>query len=43
MKATNRGKTSIIMKPNGVKLGLIRQIIARFQIKGFQLCGIKLN
>jgi nucleoside-diphosphate kinase len=35
-------KTFIMVKPDGVQRGLIGEIIARFEKKGFQLVGAKL-
>ncbi|KPC68183.1 nucleoside diphosphate kinase [Thermoactinomyces vulgaris] len=35
-------KTFIMVKPDGVQRGLIGEIVARFEKKGFQLVGAKL-
>merc|ERR1719464_1002648 len=35
-------RTFIMIKPDGVQRGLIGQIIARFETKGFKLVGMKL-
>ena len=37
-----RERTYIMIKPDGVQRGLIGQIIARFETKGFQLVGMNL-
>lgn len=35
-------KTFLMVKPDGVQRNLIGEIVARFEKKGFQLCGAKL-
>lgn len=35
-------KTFLMVKPDGVQRNLIGEIVARFERKGFQLCGAKL-
>merc|ERR1712206_5281 len=35
-------RTFIMIKPDGVQRGLVGQIIARFETKGYQLAGMKL-
>lgn len=36
-------RTFIMIKPDGVQRGLVGQIIARFEAKGYQLVGLKLK
>jgi nucleoside-diphosphate kinase len=38
---TNRERTFIAIKPDGVQRGLIAEIIARFEKRGYKLVGIK--
>ena len=38
-----RERTYIMIKPDGVQRGLIGNIIARFEAKGFQLKGLKMT
>ena len=42
MQATQKERTYIMIKPDGVQRGLIGQILARFETKGFKLVGMKL-
>ena len=42
MVDTQRERTFIMIKPDGVQRGLIGQIISRFETKGFKLVGMKL-
>ena len=41
--APKRERTFIMIKPDGVQRGLIGQIVARFETKGFKLVGMKLT
>jgi len=34
-------RTFIMVKPNGVTRGLVGEVIARFERRGFTLCGLK--
>ena len=43
MQATQKERTYIMIKPDGVQRGLIGQIVARFETKGFKLVGMKLT
>ena len=40
--AAPKERTFIMIKPDGVQRGLIGQILARFEQKGFKLCAMKL-
>ena len=42
MVEQNKERTFIMIKPDGVQRGLIGQIMARFETKGFKLVGMKL-
>lgn len=42
MQAAQRERTYIMIKPDGVQRGLVGQIIARFETKGFKLVAMKL-
>mgnify|MGYP005840261441 CR=1 FL=1 len=35
-------RTFIMVKPNGVQRGLVGEVIARFERRGFRLCGLRL-
>ena len=43
MQTAQKERTFIMIKPDGVQRGLIGQIIARFETKGFKLVGMKLT
>ena len=34
-------RTFIMVKPNGVERGLVGDVVARFERRGFRLCGLK--
>lgn len=34
-------RTFIMVKPNGVERGLVGEVVARFERRGFRLCGLK--
>jgi len=34
-------RTFIMVKPNGVERGLVGEVVARFERRGFKLCGLK--
>lgn len=34
-------RTFVMVKPNGVARGLVGEIVARFERRGFRLCGLK--
>ena len=36
-------KTLVIIKPSGVQRGLVGEVIRRFELKGLQLCGMKIT
>ena len=38
-----RERTFIMIKPDGVQRGLVGSIMARFETKGFKLCGMKMT
>ncbi|EDQ92835.1 uncharacterized protein MONBRDRAFT_19073 [Monosiga brevicollis MX1] len=38
-----RERTYIMIKPDGVQRGLVGEIVARFEKKGFKLCALKLK
>jgi nucleoside-diphosphate kinase len=42
MEATQKERTFIMIKPDGVQRGLIGEIISRFEKKGFKLVAMKL-
>jgi nucleoside-diphosphate kinase len=41
MQATQRERTFIMIKPDGVQRGLVGPIISRFETKGFKLVALK--
>jgi nucleoside-diphosphate kinase len=41
MSTTQKERTFIMIKPDGVQRGLVGQIIARFETKGFKLVAMK--
>lgn len=36
-------RTFVIIKPSGVQRGLVGEVIRRFELKGLQLCGLKIT
>ena len=42
VEATNKERTFIMIKPDGVQRGLVGSIISRFEQKGFKLVAMKL-
>ena len=42
MESTQRERTFIMIKPDGVQRGLVGPIISRFETKGFKLVAMKL-
>ena len=42
MEATQKERTYIMIKPDGVQRGLVGTIISRFEQKGFKLVAMKL-
>ena len=40
-KSSSRERTFVMVKPDGVQRSLVGQIIARFEIKGLKLGGLK--
>jgi len=39
--STQRERTFIMVKPDGVQRGVVGDIISRFERKGYQMCGMK--
>ena len=42
MQTTQRERTFIMVKPDGVQRGIVGSIISRFEQKGFKLVGLKM-
>jgi len=40
---TERERTFIMVKPDGVQRGLVGEIIGRFERKGFKMCGMRMD